>query len=343
MKPIPVTIVTGFLGAGKTTLLNKIMKNHQDENIVVIVNEYGDMGIDHELVLVNEEERIYQINNGCMCCILRDDLVEMFYGILDAREKEGLAIDRIIIETSGLAEPSPIAQTVLRTPRLSEQLSIDSIITLVDAVNGVKQMHEFVETREQIAYADQAFITKSEEVADDELERVETHIKNINPLIAVEVLNLDTVKFEDVVGLNLFDRASGEIHRVEEDIDAMVERQHEHHHHHGHDHDHDHHHTEVDTLSIVTDKPLDEQKLSTWINLIIGEYGEDLMRYKGIISIHNFDYQVVLQGVNMAFKTEMGRKWSSDIRETKIVMIGRHLQDKKITTLFNEIVLEETK
>lgn len=332
-KKIPVTVLTGFLGAGKTTLLNRIIRQNENENIIVIVNEFGETGIDHQLVLLNEEERIYQMNNGCMCCVLRDDLVEMFFSILSARDNSELKIDRIIIETSGLAEPSPIAQTILRTPVLSDHLVVDSILTLVDVENALYQMRNYNESVEQVAFADRVLLTKTTPENSVKTQLVIQTLKDINPFVEIKELDINTVSFDEIIGLDLFDRATSSAAHVDEDINAMLERKH----HHDHDHEHDHHHSEVDSFSIVLDAALEESKLATWLNLLILQYGMDLLRYKGILNLKDVDNQVVLQGINMAFRTDIGKKWEG-LRQTKIVIIGRNLPESQIRQLLFEIV-----
>lgn len=346
MNKIPVTILTGFLGAGKTTLLNKLMVSNTKEKVIVIINEFGETSIDHEFVLANDNERIYQMENGCMCCILRDDLVEMFYNIIEARKANEIEVDRIIIETSGLAEPSPIAQTILRTPMISEVLLVDSIISLVDVENSLHQFRHYNESVEQVAYADLVYLTKTENVDDLKKTTVKDEVHRINPFVEIKELDLTTVEFSDVVGLDLFDRSLSSVASVEKDIDVMLEREesHEHHDHdHDHDHgdhDHDHHHSDIDAFSIVIDEPIDAEKFEVWLNMLIVRYGMDLMRYKGILNIKDEPHQVVLQGVNMAFKTDLGKPWGND-RQTKIVLIGKNLPEDIIRSLLVEHVIDD--
>ena len=344
MSLIPITVLTGFLGSGKTTLLNKLMKDTRDENVVIIVNEYGDVGIDHQLVLTNEQEKIFQMNNGCMCCVLLEDLIDMFLAILQVAEKGSAPIDRIIIETSGLAEPSPIAQTIIRTPLLNEHFVVDSLITLVDAKNGLYQLENYNEAVEQVGFADKIFLTKTDLTDTREVNRLKKVLNKINSLVDTDVLNMNTVTYEDIVGLDLFDRSISGAKNVNVDIDHMINnhtinnhQQSGHHdhdrHHEGHGHGSHHHiHTDVDTCVITSNSPLPEEQVGSWLRLLIFQYGMDLMRYKGILSIEGQPCQIVLQGVNMVYKLEEGQAWKGS-PETKIVLIGKNLPQKEITDM----------
>lgn len=340
MQQIPVTIFTGFLGAGKTTLLNVMMKKKGDGNIIVIINEFGETGIDHELVLVSEDEQIYQMNNGCMCCVLRDDLVQMFVAILMAHEEGKIAVDRILIETSGLAEPSPIAQAIIRTPVLSEKLAVDSILTLVDVENGLHQLRTYNESVEQVAFADRIFLTKLNPDNSLKARLVEETVRAINPFVRIEKLDIDSVQFSDVIGLDLFDRSLSSVAAVEGDLDDMLAREEEshHHHHHGDEDEHGHHHhSDIDAFSIVIDEAIDSLKLESWLNIIIMQYGMDLLRYKGVLNLRGQERQVVLQGINMAFRTDIGKPWEGE-RQSKILIIGKKIPETIIRKLLNDIL-----
>lgn len=342
MRVIPITVLTGFLGSGKTTLLNQLMKNTENENVVIIVNEYGDVGIDHALVLTNNQEQIFQMNNGCMCCVLREDLIDMFLAILQVAEKGPAAIDRIIIETSGLAEPSPIAQTIIRTPLLNEHFVVDSLITLVDAKNGFYQLEQYPEAVEQVAFADKIFLTKTDLADAQQIKSIKKELNKINPFVDIETLDLEAVAYQDIVGLDLFDRSIAGAKKAKTDIDHMMnnftENQHQHKTHHMHDHPHEgpiheaHHHihTAVDSFVITCPTPLSEAQVISWLRMIISQYGMDLMRYKGILWIDGLQYQVVLQGVHMAYKLAEGQQ-RAQVAETKIVLIGKNLPQKEIT------------
>lgn len=329
MSLIPVTILTGFLGAGKTTLLNQLMQSKGDEKVIIIVNEFGDTSIDHELVLVDEDERIFQMNNGCMCCILREDLAEMFLDILTIVKESGIAIHRVIIETSGLAEPSPIAQTIVRTPLLNEHFMIDSILTLVDAKNAEYQLDHYPEATEQVAFADRLLLTKTEAVPKQELHALKQKLAKINPFIDQEYVH-GNLQFADLIGLQLFDHGLDN-EDIEADIDHMIDN-HEHHHHDHESHEHHHVHTPVNSFVIRLEEALPEKQVILWIRQLIQLYGMDLMRYKGLLNIEGYDQPVVLQGVNMAFRLEEGECWQEK-PITKIVLIGKELPEAEIKAL----------
>lgn len=347
MDLIPITILTGFLGAGKTTLLNRLMQSNPGENVVIIVNEYGDVSIDHQLVLA-EEEKIIQLNNGCMCCILREDLVDLFSSILQVAKNGSAPIDRIIIETSGLAEPSPIAQTILRTPIINQHFVIDSILTVVDAVNGAYQLQHYSEAKEQVAFADKILLTKTELTQEKQVQQLKKELSICNPFIAIETLNLETVDYGQLIGLDLFDHTLTGSHKVEEDINQMLSHQHVNGHRENNAHDHPsshsgqgehgehphhHHHTIVDSLALTVDEVMEKETFFYRLQLLISKYGMKIMRYKGILYLKGERRQYILQGVNMVFKIEEGRNWINQ-PQTKIVLIGRDLPQKEIRALF---------
>lgn len=343
-QKIPVTIITGFLGAGKTTLINELLHQPNDEKIAVIVNEYGDVGVDHNLV-VNVEEEVYQMNNGCLCCTLRTDLSDMLRTIYTIREKQMVAIDRIVIETTGLAEPGPIAQTFMRTPFLVEHFEIDSVLTLVDAGNALYQIAHFEESVNQIAFADRLLITKSDQVDDYAHHLLREKLQSINPYAIISRLNLDSITVGDVIGLNLFNAQKIE---KEDNInsDHNYNNNHEHDHDHGHEHHygcHSHHHpnhTEgIVTLSLKADEPIHPTLIDMWMNELVMTYGMDLLRYKGILNLYGDSHQIIYQGVNMAFKAERGEPWEDKKRESVLVFIGKNLPVEEMKKSFKNCLL----
>lgn len=334
----PITLITGFLGAGKTTLLNQLIHQKKDEKVIIIVNELGDISIDYDLVLESEEERIYQLNDGCMCCGIRDDLLGMLDAILSVKAERGVVFDRIIIETSGLAVPNPIIQTLIQAENSSQAFTIDSVITLVDAQNAIYQLNHFEETVEQIAYADLVVVNKRNLVNDAQYQMVVQGIRDINPFVKIKDMDLNKIDYKEYIGLNLFTQSANNEGEIDHHLDEMLHHEHEHEHDHDH-HDHNHHHSAISAFSLVTDKPLDETKIALWLNMLILNFGSDLIRYKGIMNVAGRDQRVILQGVHMNFNTELGLPWGGP-RETKIVIIGKNLLEAQIKKLFEECIIE---
>jgi len=339
-QKIPVTIITGFLGAGKTTLINELLHQPNDEKIAVIVNEYGDVGVDHNLV-VNVEEEIYQMNNGCLCCTLRTDLSDMLRTIYTVREKQKVTIDRIVIETTGLAEPGPIVQTFMRTAFLQDHFDIDSVLTLVDALNSLYQIAHFEESIDQIAFADKLLLTKTDQATDHTLHLLENKLRSLNPFADIERLNLEEIKVKEVIGLKLFDEQ-----KTEKQDSTEPETDHHHHHDHqqaddcDHSHHHDVRHTDgIVTLSLKANEPIHPTLIDMWMNELIMTYGMDLLRYKGILDMYGDNNKIIYQGVNMAFKAERGEPWGESERESVLVFIGKNLPIEEMKRSFDKCVL----
>lgn len=341
-KKIPVTVITGFLGSGKTTLINQLLHQPQKEKSAVIVNEYGDVGVDHNLVM-NVEEEVYQMNNGCLCCTLRTDLTDMLHTILTVREEKDVPIDRIIIETTGLAEPGPIAQTFIRTPFLQDHFEIDSVLTLVDAPNALYQIAHFEESVEQIAFADKLFLTKVEQVNQTNLSFVKKKIRSLNPFAEIDELKLDDIRVQDIFGLSLFnDQKAAQIENMDFDEHSHdhEEDSHTDHNDHDHHHDHAHDHTEgIVTLSLTAKYPLHPTLIDMWMNELIMTFGMDLLRYKGMLHLFGDSNQIIYQGVNMAFQAERGEPWGDKERESVLVFIGKNLPVEEMRASFQKCVM----
>lgn len=330
MEKIPVTIVTGFLGAGKTTLINKVLKENHDKHPAVIINEFGEVGVDHEIVLDVEEE-IYQMNNGCICCTLRSDLSNMLKAILNAKEKNDLPLDQVLFETTGLADPSPIAQTFFRIPFLKEHFYIDSVITIVDAKNSLAQLETREEPMLQIAFADKILISKVDQVTPEELAKVKAAVKQINQFVEIQEVDLQHFDVNQIFDQRLF---QPDEHQMEE----LIEEQQEHHHH--HDHHESLHHSDVSSFTIEEERPLDLKKINRWLNELIFMFGMDMYRYKGILSIKGVDQQIIFQGVNMAFDISKGKEWGTLPRKSTFVFIGKNLPEKMLRGAFQDCVAE---
>jgi len=258
---IPVTIVSGFLGAGKTTLINKVLKEKHGEHIAVVINEFGEIGVDHQFVLDVEEE-IYQMDNGCLCCTLRTDIADMLKSILMVKEQNGIKVDRVLFETTGLADPAPIAQTFINVPFLNEHFILDAVLTVVDSKNFLYQTTHQTEPAKQVGFADKIFMSKHSLVDDTIYAKVINEVRSINPFAEIQDLDARPVEMKDMFGLELFYASEKKILEMQENSEeeyceacghTHAHGEHDHHHHHdeehceecGHSHahgEHDHHH-----------------------------------------------------------------------------------------------------
>lgn len=254
-QKIPVTIVSGFLGAGKTTLINKVLKEKHGEHIAVVINEFGEIGVDHQFVLDVEEE-IYQMDNGCLCCTLRTDIADMLKSILMVKEQNGIRVDRVLFETTGLADPAPIAQTFINVPFLNEHFILDAVLTVVDAKNFLYQTAHQPEPAKQVGFADKIFMSKHSLVDETIYAKVVNEVRSINAFAEIQDLDARPVQMSDMFGLELFYASEKKILEMQEHAEeeyceecghthAHGDHDHEHHHHdhdhHDHEHDHDHH------------------------------------------------------------------------------------------------------
>lgn len=347
-KPIPVTIITGFLGSGKTTLINHILNVHNDNKVAVIINEFGDISVDHRLVLSTDED-IYQMANGCLCCTLRTDIADMLRSILEARENEGVPIEQIIIETTGLADPAPLVQTFFNLPFLKEHFTINSIITLVDCVYGETTIKEQDEPVKQISFADRIYLTKADLVTRDDYEKLAAHIHHINPFAPVSPLDLETITMSDILDQSEFMMTESQLKSMTEAQKEADAEEHEHEHDHDHEHDHEHHHHHhghdhhhgITTCSIEVKEPLELTIIQGWLNELISYYGPQLYRYKGILSIKDVPNQIIIQGVQMSCEVSQGREWKNDAdRSSTLVFIGKNLPTTEIEESFKTCIAD---
>ena len=285
----PVSVITGFLGAGKTTLLNQLLTNQSGKKYAIIVNEFGEIGIDNDLV-VGADEEIFELNNGCVCCNVRGDLIR----ILGALFKRKSAFDAILIETTGLAKPAPVAQTFFADDDIARRAYLDGIITIVDAVNIISNLNEFEEATNQIAFADIIILNKVSEVGPEEIEKIRSAIKSIN--IGAKIIETDNSKINEseIFNLNSYDDAN------EDTINRYFKKD-DHHGHHHHNHHHHHDHLEqngVKALCIKSDKPLDENRFMNFLSTLVGEFGESLLRFKGIVKSDNQKVPFMFNGIH---------------------------------------------
>jgi G3E family GTPase len=335
---IPVTVLTGYLGAGKTTLLNRILSEPHGKKFAVIVNEFGEIGIDNELV-VDADEEVFEMNNGCICCTVRGDLVR----IIDALMRRKGKFDAIIVETTGLADPAPVAQTFFIDEQVGAKTKLDAVVTVADAKWLKERLKDAPEAKNQIAFADVIVINKTDLVAPEELRELEARIRAINPYATLHRTQRAQVDIAEVLGRNAFD-----LDRILDIEPKFLEvDEHDHHHDHDHDHDHDHgyghhhHHHEhglkhyhdedMQSLALSTDKPLNPDKFFPWIQDLVAVEGPNILRCKGILSFKDDPERFVFQGVHMILDGDHQRPWKEgEQRESRIVFIGRNLPEDKI-------------
>ncbi|MEA2639145.1 MAG: hypothetical protein QOF51_539 [Chloroflexota bacterium] len=319
---VPVTVLTGYLGSGKTTLLNRILTDLHGKRIAIVENEFGEIGIDSELV-VGVQEEIVEMNNGCLCCTVRDDLVRGLARLMRQRDR----FDAILIETSGLADPGPVAQTLLVDDELQTSIRLDAIVTLVDARHIWPHLEESAEARQQIAFADVVLLNKTDLVAAADVARLRVRIREMNGLAQIyetvqAELPLD--KILDVGGFSIDHALAVDPDFLESALnhedDADHDHEAEHEHEAGHEHEHD-----VASVGIRLDGDLDAAKLGPWLNELLTTRGDDIYRMKGIFSIAGSDARYVFQGVHSTFEGRPDRPWGAAPRTSSIVFIGRHL------------------
>ncbi|MES2412574.1 MAG: GTP-binding protein [Pseudomonadota bacterium] len=336
MSLIPVTILTGFLGSGKTTLLKRILTEAHGQKIAVIENEFGEENIDNDILVNDVEENIIQMNNGCICCSIREDLRDTLQLLAAKKRKGELVFDRVVIETTGLADPGPVAQTFFMDEEIAEQYLLDSILTLVDAKHAAGQLNDRQEARRQVGFADQIFISKSDLVAADEVDALMHRLRHMNPRAPQKTVHFGEVAIKDVFDLRGFNLNS----KLEIDPEFLKEDDHAGHDHAGHDHEHGehcdhpshaqeghghHHHHDDDVKSFVfrSDKAFSAAKLEDFLGAIVNIYGPRMLRYKGVLNMEGTDRKVIFQGVHQLMGSDLGPAWGADEkRNSKMVFIG---------------------
>jgi G3E family GTPase len=341
---IPVTVLTGYLGAGKTTLLNRILSEDHGRRYAVVVNEFGEIGIDGDLIL-NADEELFEMNNGCICCTIRGDLIRTLHGLLT----RGGTFDAIVVETTGLADPGPVAQTFFVDGYLRSKTELDSVTTVVDAKHILQRLADSREAVEQIAFADQIVLNKTDLVPEEELRGIETRLKRINPLAPIHRSERSKVSLDAILGRGGFDLnrivalepeflnpkhgEAGHVH--DEHCD------HDHDHEHGDDHDHrhrDHHDVEQDgirSISLTLRTPIDRRKIARWLTALVKQKGQDILRAKGIIDVKDNPRRLVFQAVHMILEGDLQREWRpGEERYSRMVFIGRNLDAAELKTGF---------
>ena len=335
---IPVTVLTGYLGAGKTTLLNRILSEPHGKKYAVIVNEFGEIGIDNDLV-VGADEEVFEMNNGCICCTVRGDLIRILDGLIRSKGK----FDAIIVETTGLADPAPVAQTFFMDENVGRRTKLDAVVTVADAKWLKDRLKDAPEAKNQIAFADVILINKTDLVSPNELSDIEARIRGINPYAKLHRTERAKIPLNEILERNAFD-----LDRILDIEPAFLEGE-------DHDHEHDHHHEnelahhhgglkhyhdeDMQSISLKSDKPLDSDKFFPWVQDLVQKEGPNILRCKGILAFKDDDERFVFQGVHMILDGDHQRPWSEgEKRESRIVFIGRNLPDKKIAEGFNSCV-----
>jgi G3E family GTPase len=353
---IPATILTGFLGSGKTTLLKRVLTEAHGQKIAIIENEFGEENIDNEILVSDTNEQIIQMNNGCVCCSIREDLRTTLQ-LLAAKKRKGLLdFERVVIETTGLADPGPVAQTFFMDDEIAESFLLDSILTLVDAKHAAQQLNDRQEARRQVGFADQIFISKADLVSPAELDALQHRLKHMNPRAPQKVVHFGEVSLAQVFDLRGFNLNA----KLDIDPDFLSEDDHQHHdhdgehcdhpsHQHAHAHDHDHahdhgpahgepghvhdencnhghhHHYDDDVKSFVykTKHKFDPAKLEDFLGAIVNIYGPKMLRYKGVLNMKGTEKKVIFQGVHQLMGSDLGPDWGeAEERISKMVFIG---------------------
>ena len=334
MSLIPVTILTGFLGSGKTTLLKRILTESHGQKIAVIENEFGEENIDNEILVNDTQENIIQMNNGCICCSIREDLRETLQVLAEKKRKGELMFDRVVIETTGLADPGPVAQTFFMDEEIAEQYLLDSILTLVDAKHADTQLNDRQEARRQIGFADQIFISKTDLVAESEVKALMHRLRHMNPRAPQKAVHFGEVAIADVFDLRGFNL------NAKLDIDPdFLKADNNQHDHAAHDHVHgehcdhtshaaeqgQHHAHDDDVKSFVfrSDKAFNPARLEDFLGAIVNIYGPRMLRYKGVLNMEGTDRKVIFQGVHQLMGSDLGPAWADgEAKTSKMVFIG---------------------
>jgi len=305
---VPVTILTGFLGAGKTTLLNRILKEDHGQRIAVIENEFGEVGVD-SAIIEKSDEQIVEMNNGCVCCTVRGDLIRILGTLREKRDTGALKFDRVIIETTGMADPGPVAQTFFTDEEIGKYYLLDSILTVVDAKHAEKQLDEFREAQEQVGFADRILMSKTDLVAEEETAKLIERLRRMNPRAPVKKVHFGAAPIEEILDIRGFNLNA----ILELDPEFLAESHHE-------------HHDQVESFVFRSKKPFNGDKLEQFLSGIIQVYGPDLLRYKGVLWMKGNPRRVVFQGVHMMMGGDLGKPWAKgESKESIMVFIGKNL------------------
>ncbi|RWL95186.1 MAG: GTP-binding protein [Mesorhizobium sp.] len=338
---IPVTVLTGYLGAGKTTLLNRILSENHGKRYAVIVNEFGEIGIDNDLIVESDEE-IYEMNNGCVCCTVRGDLIRVVEGLMRRPGR----FDAIVVETTGLADPVPVAQTFFMDDDVRTKTKLDAVVALVDAKHLPLRLKDSKEAEDQIAFADVVVLNKTDLVTPEELEKVEATVRAINPAAKIHRTQRSGVALDEVLDRGAFDLSRAlendphflEAHDHDHDDECGPDCDHDHHHHDGHDHHH-HHASDIHDVTVksvsLRGGEMDPKKFFPWIEKVTQMEGPNILRLKGIIALKGDEDRYVLQGVHMILEGDHQRAWKDgEKHESRLVFIGRDLDAERLRKSF---------
>jgi G3E family GTPase len=310
-KMVPVTILTGFLGSGKTTLLNRILKEEHGQRIAVIENEYGEAGVDNDILLDSGSEQIVEMNNGCICCTVRGDLIRILNDLKAKRDSGKLKFDRVIIETTGMADPGPVAQTFFLDEGIGGYFLLDSVLTLVDAKHADETLNTFREAQEQVGFADRILLSKTDLISEEEAEKLKARLVRMNPRAPIKKVHFGNAPIKEILDIRGFNLNA----ILEIDPDFLKEEEHE----------HDEH---VSSFVFRSERPFDGVKLEEFLSGLTQVYGNDMLRYKGVLYLKDNPRRVVFQGVHMMMGGDMGKAWGkNEKRSSTMVFIGRKLPE----------------
>ena len=342
---IPATILTGFLGSGKTTLLKRVLTEAHGQKIAVIENEFGEENIDNDILVADTNEQVIQMSNGCVCCTIREDLRSTLSDLAEKRRKGELAFDRVVIETTGLADPGPVAQTFFMDDEIAESYLLDSVLTLVDAKHADAQLDTRQEARRQIGFADQIFISKADLAEPAALDALAHRIKHMNPRAPQSRVHFGEVPLSQVFDLKGFNLNA----KLDIDPDFLAadgghdHAHHEHDHEHGEHCDHPHHHAhddDVKSFVFRSDKAFHPARLEDFLGSIVQVYGPKMLRYKGVLHMKGSDRKVIFQGVHQLMGSDLGPKWApGEKKGSKMVFIGIDLPQDVLTQGLNQCLV----